>query len=137
VVDGSGSQDRLDKGSSTGHVNKLVIPSWEPPGTFVLKVLGVPSPKTPNRKRKAKVPQGKRGTRGRDPLKDIIKVNIITSYWDNRDIHNVGAKAGNFPKALQNGCKVLNVILNGRHKDCHIIRTKRSPQDGSTASQLV
>jgi hypothetical protein len=50
MINGSRGQNRLDERDSTGHVDKLPILNRQPPGTFIFKVLKVPSSKAPNRK---------------------------------------------------------------------------------------
>jgi hypothetical protein len=117
-----GSQNRLHKRRSTGHVDKLTIPSWKLPGAFVLKVLEVPSSEAPNQKGEPMVSQREGCTGHRDPLKDIIKVNSTTPNRDHGALREVCAKTGNFPKALQNGRKVLHILLDWSHKNRRIVR---------------
>jgi hypothetical protein len=102
-------------------MNNLTIPSRDPPGTFVFKVLKVYSPKAPNGKWKAKVAQRKGGMSCRYSFKHIIKVNVLAPNGDNGALGKVCAKPGNVPKAMKNYCKVLNILLNWSHKNGHII----------------
>jgi hypothetical protein len=91
VVDCLRGQNRPNKLDTAGHVDKLPIPCWKLPDTFILKELEVPSLEAPNRERKPKVPQGKSPTGCRDAVKDIIEVNVITSYWNNGALGEVSA----------------------------------------------
>jgi hypothetical protein len=56
---------------------------------------------------------------------------------DHGALREVCAKTGNFPKALQNGRKVLHILLDWSHKNHRIVRIERSPQNGPTATQLM
>jgi hypothetical protein len=88
--------------------------------------LEVPSPEAPNRKRKPKVPQRESSTGSRDAIKDIIKVNAITPYWNHGALGEVSAKAGHFTKAMEDRRKVLNVTLDWCHKDGRVVRIQGS-----------
>jgi hypothetical protein len=137
MIDCLGRENRLDKGNPPGHVYELSVPRGKLSGTLVLKVLEVPSPKAPNRERETEVSQRKCCTRGRDVLKDNIKINGLTTDRHDGALREVGAKAGDLSKMMKNGSKVLNVFLDRRHKHRRVIRVKRGTQNDSSSPKLA
>jgi hypothetical protein len=126
LADGLKSNDRLHKGRATSQGYIFPIPSWNPCGTLVFEVLEVSSPETPNRKRKAKIPQRKRCPSCRDTLKHIVKVNIMASNGNNGALVEVCIKAGDVTKTLKNHRKVLDILLYGSHKNGRIVDTSQT-----------
>jgi hypothetical protein len=104
VVDGLRSKNRLHKGRAAGQGDIFPIPSWNPCGTLVFEKLEVSTPETPNRKREAKIPQGEGRPRSGNPLKHIIKVNVMAPNGNNGALVEVSKKAGDVPKTLENNC---------------------------------
>jgi hypothetical protein len=73
----------------------------------------------------------------RNAVKDIIEVNAITSYWNNGALGEVSAKAGHFTKAMKDRCKVLNIALDGCHKNGRVVRIQGGSQNCTMPTQLV
>jgi hypothetical protein len=122
MVDCLGSQNRLNKGNPADHVDKLAIPSWEFPGTFVLKVLKVSPTKNPNGKGKPKVPHGESSPSSRYIMQNVIEVNVHTSYCRHGALEEICAKPDDRPKSLYDNREVLNILFNGSHENGGIIR---------------
>jgi hypothetical protein len=137
VVDSLRGLNGFDEFNSASHINQIPIPSRKPPSTFVFKVLEIPSPEAPNRKRKTKAPQREGSPSRRDALKDILKIKVATSNRDHRAFQKIGAKAGDLAKVLKDSRKVGNVTLYGGHKHGRIIRIERGTQDDAPSSKLV
>jgi hypothetical protein len=45
----------------------------------------------------------------RKPIDDCFKVNMIASDWNNEDFLKVGVKAGDLPKTMKDGRKILDI----------------------------
>jgi hypothetical protein len=72
---------------------------------------------------------------GQNSLKNLIEVDIPARH--NGALRKVGAKAINGPKLVQNGCQILNVLLNRGHKHGFMVRIEGRPQNGSTPPKIL
>lgn len=81
--------------------------------------------------------QGEGGPSCRNALKNIVKIDTSTPNGHNGALLEVGAKTGDLPKILKNGCQVLDVVLDGSHKNLRIIRIERSTQNGAPPAELM
>jgi hypothetical protein len=101
-----GGEDGLDKGSSTGRIDVLTIPSDKLAGHFVLKRLEIHSFKFPNRKRESQVFDRKGRADDRQTPKNIIKIDFMAMYWNDRAFLEVSMKTGRFTEIVKNGGEV-------------------------------
>jgi hypothetical protein len=100
-------------------------------------MLKVSSLKAPHQERKAKVAQRERRPSHRNTLKNVLEVNVPTSNRHNGALVEVGAKAGDNPKTVENKRQILEVLLDRRHKNGGVIREERGAQDGASPPQLM
>jgi hypothetical protein len=121
VIDGLVSNDGLDKSGESHHYNQFSIPNWDLPGCFVPKGMKILSPKAPNRKGQPKILYGEGGSMHRDTVENVIKVNLPTPDRHDDTLLEVCAKTCGITKPIDDGCKVLNVLLDKAHKNSRVI----------------
>ena len=136
VIDGLRGENRFNKRAPAGHGPKSTIPSGQGARAFVLKMLKVHFTKPPHGKREPKISHGEGGLQHREPAKNVIKVNLVTSYRDHQAFLEVGAKARHNTKLTKDLRKVLNVLFDRSHQNCRIIRVEGGPQDGAPTADL-